>query len=105
MVKVKLFLAAVLFMILFTLPSAAYDYSLGVRTTFMQGCLLDKPPDFENKTEVFLKIKRCMCMLDKFQGRYSEAQFVDMFSHAEKQYSWQKRELDDFVEETMPGCL
>ena len=98
-------LSILLFTFTFTIPAGAYEYTLSVRTTFMQGCFLDDPPDFANNSKVFLKMKRCLCMMDKFEARYSEKQFVDLFSHAEKKYSWQKRELDDFVEETTPGCL
>lgn len=88
-----------------TIPSVAFEYSLSVKTTFMQGCFLDEAPDLNNNSAVFLKMKRCLCMMDKFEKRYSEKQFMDLFAHAEKDYSWQKRELDDFVKDTMPGCL
>ena len=103
--KLYIYISVIIFVIIFTLPAGAYNYSLGVKATFMQGCLFDKLPDFSQKTEVFIKMKRCLCMMDKFEGRYSEKQFMDLFSHAEKEYSWQKRELDDFVQEEMPGCI
>ena len=89
----------------FTSPADAFEYSTSVKATFMQGCIFDDPPDFNNNSAVFIKLKRCICMLDKFEKRYTEKQFIDLFEHAEKNYSWQKRELDDFVKETMPGCL
>ena len=44
-------------------------------------------------------------MLDKFEKRYTEKQFIDLFEHAEKNYSWQKRELDDFVKEIVPFIM
>ena len=105
MKKTSIFITVFILSFIFALPSGAYEYSLGVKTIFLQGCIYDNPPDFENKSEVNIKIKRCLCMMDKFEKRYSEKQFMDLFAHAEKDYSWQKRELDDFVEETMPGCL
>lgn len=105
MKQIKILFAATILSMIMTLPSLAYNYSLGVKTTFMQGCFLDDAPDLKNNSAVFLKMKRCLCMMDKFEKRYSEEQFMDLFAHAEKNYSWQKRELDDFVTETMPGCL
>ena len=98
-------LSLILFTFTYTVPASAFEYSLSVRTTYMQGCFLDDPPDFANNSKVFLKMKRCLCMMDKFEARYSEKQFMDLFSHAEKIYSWQKRELDDFVQESMQSCL
>ena len=98
-------LSVLFFTFTLSAPAGAYLYSLSVKTTFMQGCFLDDPPDLTNNSAVFLKMKRCLCMMDKFEKRYSEEQFMDLFAHAEKNYSWQKRELDDFVKDTMPGCL
>lgn len=98
-------LIALFFTFTFSAPAGAYEYSLSIKTTFMQGCFLDEAPDLKNNSAVFLKMKRCLCMMDKFEKRYSEKQFMDLFSNAEKEYSWQKRELDDFVKDTMPGCL
>jgi len=98
-------LSILLFTFIYAVPVSAYEYSLSVKTTFMQGCFLDEPPDFTSQSKVYLKMKRCLCMMDKFEKRYSEKQFVDLFDHADKNYSWQKRELDDFVKDSMPGCL
>ena len=105
MKTINIFMAVLVFTFFLTIPSSAFEYSLSVRTTYMQGCFLDDPPDFANNSKVFLKMKRCLCMMDKFEARYSEKQFMDLFDHADKNYSWQKRELDDFVKESMQSCL
>ena len=86
-------LSILFFTFTFSAAAGAYEYSLSVKTTFMQGCLLDDPPDFNNNSAVFIKMKRCLCMMDKFEKRYSEEQFMDLFAHAEKNYSCRKENL------------
>ena len=98
-------LSLILFTFIYSVPASAYEYSLKERTTYMQGCFLDDPPDFKNQSKVYLKMKICLCMLDKFEARYSEIQYKDLMNHKGKNYSWQKRELDDFVKESMKSCL
>jgi len=63
-------LSFILFTFTYTVPASAFEYSLSVRTTYMQGCFLDDPPDFANNSKVFLKMKRCLCMMDKFLWTY-----------------------------------
>jgi len=98
-------ISLILFTFTYSVPASAYEYSLKARTTYMQGCFLDDPPDFTSQSKVYLKMKRCLCMLDKFETRYSEKQFIDLFDHEDKMYSWQKRELDEFVKKSMKECL
>ena len=98
-------LCLILSTFIFSAPASAYEYSLKVRTTYMQECFLDDPPDLKNQSKVYLKMKRCLCMLDKFEARYSEEQFLDLMDHENKMYSWQKRELDDFVKKSTKNCL
>jgi len=98
-------LSIFLFTFTYTVPASAYEYSLSVRTTYMQGCFLEDPPDFSNQSKVYLKMKRCLCMMDNFEERYSEKQFIDLFNHEDKMYSWQKRELDEFVKKSIKSCL
>ena len=34
----------------FTAPADAFEYSTSVKATFMQGCIFDDPPDFNNNS-------------------------------------------------------
>lgn len=82
-----------------------HNYQVATRSSFLAGCLTDNPPNFNDKKEVFYKMRSCVCLLDKFQGRYTEQQFISLFDGMSKNQSQSTREVENFVKKHIPSCL
>ena len=103
MKPLKLATALTAGLLLNALPAAVLAqnnaYSVSTRSVFLSGCLLEEPPDFQDTNEVVQKMRLCVCLLDKFQARYSEGDFQRLFQPAKAE------ELNNFVREKFPACL
>ena len=80
-------------------------YSLGSRSVFLTGCLLDDPPNFWNDVEVQYRMRACVCMLDKFQENYTDSEFVQLFSEAQNNRQPYQQELHDFSSQHIRNCI
>ena len=109
MKPLKLAAALTAGLILNSVPAAvlaqANPYSTNARSTFLTGCLLEDPPDFENGNEVYLRLQLCVCILDQFQDTYTEAQFAALFQGASEDNPEQQEELSRFVEQNISACF
>lgn len=83
----------------------SYPYSVNVRAIFLTGCLLDDKSNIENDQKAYSAMKTCVCILDKFQARYTNQQFTILFDNANKEAEPYKRELDNFVKQNIMDCL
>ena len=83
------------------------SYPANSRATFLAGCILDEDnaPDFSNRQEVYNRVEACVCLLDRFQQRYSHDRFVTLFAGLERGDSQARREMGDFFRNNVPGCL
>ena len=107
--SVKLKLATLFSLTTILLPNLTlaqnYPYSVNVRAMFLTGCLLDGKSNLPNDQEAYNLMKSCVCILDKFQARYTNQQFTSLFDKANKNVEPYKRELDNFVKQNIMDCL
>ena len=82
-----------------TVLAQANTYSVNTRSVFLSGCLLEDPPNFQNTNVVIQRMKLCVCMLDKFQASYPEAEFQRLFQPEKAE------ELNAFVKNNISSCL
>lgn len=92
---------------LVSLPVAAQTafYPLSTRSFFLTGCVSDDPPNYNNPDEFYLKMRACVCLLDKFQAEYSHEQFIALFEGVEAERQPQEQEAERFVMRHIHDCL
>ncbi len=80
-------------------------YSLSTRSVFVSGCISDNPIDLNDSQAVTLRVRFCLCMLDRFQLKYSDRQFMQLFQGASENRQKEKAELDRFFKQNVGYCL
>ncbi|MEO0949096.1 MAG: hypothetical protein AAFY11_13310 [Cyanobacteria bacterium J06641_5] len=90
-----------------SVPSVAQGnpYSAGSRATFLTGCLQENAPDYNNDAEVVSRMRMCVCLLDRFQGEYTNPQFTQLFVDLDRKVPAAEREVDDFLTRHISDCL
>ena len=80
-------------------------YSLSSRSVFVSGCISDDPIDIRDRQEVTRRVRFCMSLLDRFQQKYSDREFMQLFQGARENRQTEKTELDRFVKGNVAYCL
>lgn len=81
------------------------SYSTGSRATFLAGCLQENAPDYSNDAEVVSRMQMCVCLLDRFQDEYTNAQFTQLFTDLDRKVPAAEREVDTFLTRHISDCL
>jgi len=105
----KLTIALITTLILTSIPKIALGntnrYSLSSRSVFVSGCISDKAIDLNDSQAVTLRVRFCLCMLDRFQLQYSEREFMQLFQGASENREKEKAQLDRFVKSNVGYCF